>query len=316
MELKDEYKTMFSQVRPVTEFDPEEIYMKATNHKPKSLKRAVIVGVVAALIAVLSITAVATELFNLNDFIPGNENQTSSLPEEVSDDTSPRQLISLSGFAERPEAQAQAEWKAYYNSIDFASWTQADWDVADASDLPEEAVYYNAANQEMYNKLLEIADKHGLELLQGNRLFTPENPAPDFIKGDESVQSGGYCYSNGSFKAESVFTSEKGETIVFTLHRHVYGSIMAASFEIWDAENWTQWNYETEEGRQVALGLSGELYDDTGEPLGGNRGLIMADLGNCAVSVLFIGYEHDMVTEEEMNEVAALIDFERLAIIK
>ncbi len=316
MDFKDKYKGTFSQVRPLSDFEPEGIYMKASERNTRPLRRVVTIGLIAALIAALSLTAAAMEVFDLWDFIHSEDEQNSTLPDDTADLDSDRLQISLSGYAYRPEAQAYKEWKQYYDSIDFSVWTQADWEAADASGLPEEAGIYGAVNEEMYEKLTEIAEKYDLELLHGLELFTPEHPAPVVTRTGETLQSSGYHYSNGSFKAECVYTTADGETVMFSLFRHPYGSLIAAGFEIWDAENWTQWGVQTKEGRQIAMGLSGEPFYDGGKPLGGNRGLMMVDLENCAVSVVLIGYEHDMVTEEEMNEIARVIDWEALAVME
>lgn len=298
--FKNNYKQVFSQVRPVREFDPEEIYMKATpKHTP--IRRIVTIAVAAALILALSVTAYATDLFGLMDFIMPDSYQSSTLPDDAVDSASDRQHIAISGFVDSPEAKASAEWKQYYNSYDMDSIA---WDE---DDLPQHAGYYGAYNNEMYAKLQEIAAKYELKLLEG---ITSGSRSGHTLDGTETSY---YQYDNGTFKEETTFIYDN-KTYSFSLIRNVKGTLSAGSFEIWDAENWESWGYTTPEGYEVAIGLSAELFAADGTSVG-NRGLILTDLGDCFVSLIMISWD-DPITPEAMQAAAESLDYARLATVE
>ena len=298
--FQDEYKHTFSQVRPAKEFDPEEIYMNATpKHTP--IRRIVTIAVAAALILVLSITAYATDLFGLMDFIMPEDYQSSSLPDDAVNGASTRAHISISGFTDSPEAKASAEWQQYYKAYDRNS---IEWDK---DDLPQVASYYGAYNYEMYDKLKEIAAKYELQLLGD---VTIGRRAGHNLNGTEGSY---YQYDNGSFKEECVFIHDN-KTYSYSLIRNVKGTLSAGSLEIWDAESWETWSYTAPQGYEVAIGLSNELFAADGTSIG-NRGLIMTDLGDCFVTLFMISWD-EPITPEAMQAAAEALDYNRLATIE
>ena len=125
--FKDDYKRTFSGARPSAEFDPEEIYMKA-NKKPTPMRRAVSVALAAVLLLALSVTAYATDLFGIKDFIMPDDYQSDFVIENESPDASTYQTIAISGYADSPEAKASAEWEAFY------------WDYTMNNEIPNENV--------------------------------------------------------------------------------------------------------------------------------------------------------------------------------
>lgn len=301
--FQDDYKRTFSAVRPSTEFDPEEIYMKA-NKKPTSMRRVVSVALAAALLLALSVTAYATDLFGIKDFILPDDYQSGPTVTDAADNASAHQPLAIHGYADSPEALAHAEWDAYY------------WDYVENNEitnegsegLPIHAGYYGAYNREMYDQLLKTAAKYDLELV-------------------ENVESGGrklhllngmtgsyYQYANGSFKESGDFTGSDSVTVGFSIIRTVKGSMPTAGFEIWDADNWSYWNHTTPAGESMAVGLSDTLYDVYGSDIG-QRGLIMADLGDCFVTVIVYDWEK-VATETLMTELAESLDYARLATIE
>lgn len=297
MAFKDEYKAAFSSVHPSAEFDPEEIYMKA-NRKRTPMRRVAAAALAAALLLALSVTAYATELFGLMDFVMPDEYQSSTLPDTVADNASDRQHIAISGFVDSPEAKASAEWKQYYNGFDFTSISY------DEDELPQNASYYGAYTTEMYTKLQEIAAKYDLELL-GN--VTAGSRGGHTLHGTEATF---YQYDNGTFKEDCDFIYEK-QTFSYSLIRNVKGSLSASSFEIWDADKWTTWSYDTGEGYSVAIGVSDELFDAEGRSIG-NRGMILTDLGDCFVTLIMVSWD-EPIPPEAMQAAAESLDYARLA---
>lgn len=303
--FKDEYRRTFSAVRPSAEFDLEEIYMKA-KQKHTPIGRMVSVAVAAALILALSLTAYATELFGIMDFIMPENYMSEYVPDDASHDVSERQPIAISGYADSPEAKASAEWEDYY------------WEYTMNNEIPNEnedglplyASYYGAYNNEMFAKLTEIADKYDLELVREEDFMIGRRDGHTIDKTDCAY----YQYGNGSFKEDGDFTASDGVTVGYSIIRNVKGSLATSGFEIWDAENWNCWNHTTSDGTPVAVGLSGTLYDVYGSDIG-QRGLVMVDLGDCFVTVIVIDWNQE-VTETAMQELAENLDYARLARIE
>lgn len=303
MSFKDEYKAAFSAVRPSAEFDPEEIYMKA--HKKRTpIRRFAAVAVAATLLLALSLTAYATELFGLMDFIMPEPYQSSSLPPDAAPNASDRQYISISGYTDSPEAKAAAEWRKYTREYDMSSIRY------DEDDLPQYASYYGAYNYEMFDQLNEIAERYGLSLVTEEG-FQIGSRAGHTLNGEEISY---YQYGNGNFKEEGTFIASDGVTVGCSIIRTVKGSLATSGFEIWEADGWSYWDYTAPNGASVAVGLSGALYQADGSYLG-NRGLIMTDLGDCFVTVIVTDWSEE-ITETAMNELAANLDYARLAAIE
>ena len=301
--FKDDYKRTFSAVRPSAEFDPEEIYMKA-NKKPTPMRRVVSVALAAALLLALSVTAYATDLFGIMDFIMSDDYQSGFEIQNEAPDASNYQTIAISGYADSPEAKASAEWEAYY--WDYTMNNEITNEGADG--LPQQAGYYGAYNQEMYDQLLEIADKYGLKLVDG---FEAGSRARHLKDGENTSY---YAYANGNFKEEDSFVASDGVTVDYSLARHVKGYLSTITLDILDAEGWKSWNHTTPAGDAAAVGLSGDLTAKDGSALG-NRGLILVDLGDCFVSVLVMEWDAP-ITEKAMQELVENLDYARLATIE
>lgn len=323
--FKDDYKRTLSGVRPSAEFDPEEIYMKA-NKKTTPMRRVVSVALAAALLLTLSLTAYATDLFGIKDFIMPDDYQSDFVIENESPDASTYQTIAISGYASSPEAKASAEWEAFY--WDYTMNNVIPNDNVDG--LPEQAGYYGAYNREMYDKLLEIADRYGLKLVDGFEGGKSESKIKDGENNSYYVYANGnfkeasylkdgennsyYAYANGNFKEEGDFVASDGMTIAYSLARHVKGYLSTITLDILDAGEWKSWNYTTSTGDVAAVGLSGDLTAKDGSSLG-NRGLILVDLGDCFVSVLVTEWD-EPIPESAMQELAENIDYARLAAIE
>ena len=274
--------------------------MNATpKHTP--IRRIVTIAVAAALMLALSVTAYATDLFGLMDFIMPHDYQSSSLPDDAVDGASTRAHISISGFTDSPEAKASAEWEQYSKAYDFST---VEWDK---DDLPQNASYYGAVNYEMYDKLQEIAAKYDLKLLDG---ITSGSRSGHTLDGTETSY---YQYDNGMFKEETTFIYDD-KNYSFSLIRNVKGTLSPVSFEIWDAENWETWDYTSPQGYKVAIGLSGELFSSNGTSIG-NRGLIMTDLGDCFVTLIMVSWDEPIIPEA-MQAAAEMLDYNRLSTIE
>ena len=300
--FKEEYKRTFSAIRPSAEFEPEEIYMKA-NQKRTPMRRAVSVALAATLLLALSVTAYATDLFGIKDFIMPDSYMSGPSIDNAASDASTYQPISISGYVDSAEAKASAEWNDYYWSYVMDN-TIANEDV---DDLPEQAGYYGAYNQEMYDKLLEIAAKYNLELVTDNE---SGSRARHLLDGENTTY---YAYANGNFKEEGNFTASDGVEIGYSLARHMKGYLSTISLNILDADNWKSWNHTTPAGADAVVGLSGDLTAKDGSALG-NRGLILVDLGDCFVSVLVVEWG-EPITETAMQELAEQLDYTRLAAV-
>ena len=301
--FKEDYKRTFSGIRPSAEFNPEEIYMKA-NQKHTPMRRVVSVALAAALLLALSVTAYAAELFGIMDFIMPDDYQSDPVIGNEDPDASTYQTIAISGYTSSNEAMASAEWKAFY--WDYTMNNEIQNGNPDA--LPEQAGYYGAYDREMYDKLLEIADKYGLKLVEN----IESGSRARHLKDGETTSY--YGYANGNFKEEGDFVASDGVKIGYSLARHVKGYLSTITLNILDADGWKSWNHTTPAGDAAAVGLSGDLTAMDGSALG-NRGLILVDLGDCFVSVLVTEWDQP-ITETAMQELAENLDYTRLATIE
>ena len=233
------------------------------------------------------------------------DHQSGPAIENEAPNASNYQTIAISGYASSPEAKASAEWEDYY--WDYTMNNVIPNDNVDG--LPEQAGYYGAYNREMYDKLLEIASKYSLKLVEG---IEHGNRARHLKDGENTSY---YAYANGNFKEEGSFTASDGVMVDYSLARHVKGYLSTITLDILDAQGWKSWNHTTSAGDAVAVGLSGDLTAKDGSALG-NRGLILVDLGDCFVSVLVMEWWDAPITETAMPELAENIDYARLAAIE
>ena len=289
MSNREFYQETFSQVRGTGEIRWEDYEMR---RRGKSLKWFVTLAASVALLAALSVLAVAANFFGLRDVLlpeKGSVNVTDEDGVVVPGEYEFKDFVSLSGWGDTPESRALAEWEAFLEDYDRDGSI-----IAGIGNEPtgfeDRYGFYLVYTQEMADKLEEIIAKYGLKLHRWMEDVLPETwptAVGDFFKENVTPYSG-YIYENGTFRFDGDAELGAGElkgygTIEYQFSRSVKGTFDDVVLNIGDLSDFEEWGYQTEDGTSVTLGLGAR-----------NRSLILADLGDSFVLVnVLTGREGD-----------------------
>ena len=232
----------------------------------------------------------------------------------------PTQLLSIQGV----HMDALAEWVEFTNSYDQDGTIMAEaerasheggpgnpWDFPDNYHLT-----YGCYSQEMIDKLDEIVEKYDLKLLSAYTTCQRYEMSVMF----EALGFDGMMldspkakveYADGDFHLEGSFWLEflldmngehwKCDDEIVTVLYSVKDYFDPRTSGVLDFNNYTQWDYTREDGRQVLLALSegaARIYADTPEAM-----MIVSLSGNTWID----GQQVNM-TPETLEEIAELID--------
>ena len=232
----------------------------------------------------------------------------------------PTQLLSIQGV----HMDALAEWVEFTNSYDQDGTIMAEaerasheggpgnpWDFPDNYHLT-----YGCYSQEMIDKLDEIVEKYDLKLLSAYTTCQRYEMSVMFeALGFDGMMldspkakveyADGYFHLEGSFWLELFLTMEgehwKCDDEIVTVLYSVKDYFDPRTSGVLDFNNYTQWDYTREDGRQVLLALSegaARIYADTPEAM-----MIVSLSGNTWID----GQQVNM-TPEALEEIAELID--------
>ena len=232
----------------------------------------------------------------------------------------PTQLLSIQGV----HMDALAEWVEFTNSYDQDGTIMAEaerasheggpgnpWDFPDNYHLT-----YGCYSQEMIDKLDEIVEKYDLKLLSADTTCQRYEMSVMFeALGFDGMMldspkakveyAHGYFHLEGSFWLELFLTMEgehwKCDDEIVTVLYSVKDYFDPRTSGVLDFNNYTQWDYTREDGRQVLLALSegaARIYADTPEAM-----MIVSLSGNTWID----GQQVNM-TPEALEEIAELID--------
>nr|WP_325211427.1 hypothetical protein [uncultured Oscillibacter sp.] len=306
MSNREFYQQTFSQVRGSREIRWEDYEM---TRRGKSLKWLVTLAAAVALLAALSVLAVAANFFGLRDVLlpeKGSVYVTDEKGVVIPGEKEFKDFVSLSGWGDTPESRALAEWEAFQESYD------PDGSIVSAignepTGFEDRYGFYLVYTQEMADKLEEITAKYGLKLHQWMEVVLPETwaaAAGDFC-GENVTPYSGYIYENGTFRFDGDAELGAGErmgygTIEYQFSRSVKGTFDDVALNIGDLSDFEEWGYTAADGTRVTLGLGAR-----------NRSLILADLGDGFVLVnVLTGRQGDdafssgAIGREELEELA------------
>ena len=232
----------------------------------------------------------------------------------------PTQLLSIQGV----HMDALAEWVEFTNSYDQDGTIMAEaerasheggpgnpWDFPDNYHLT-----YGCYSQEMIDKLDKIVEKYDLKLLSAYTICQRYEMSVMFeALGFDGMMldspkakveyADGYFHLEGSFWLELFLTMEgehwKCDDEIVTVLYSVKDYFDPRTSGVLDFNNYTQWDYTREDGRQVLLALSegaARIYADTPEAM-----MIVSLSGNTWID----GQQVNM-TPEALEEIAELID--------
>lgn len=212
-------------------------------------------------------------------------------------------IVTLSGYQSSPEAQALAEWTAFWTGYDRESATENEVFIAEGRD---DWSLYPVYNYEMGQKLDEIADKYQLKLYSEINFVSPEEMeyrvGGNFMK--DCTKYWGYIFEDGTFQFSGDAKLAGCKITAFQFRRSVKGTFGDVILNIGQVEEYEQWQYLSVCGEPVLLAL------------GPSKALIFADLEECFISVNVLSGSEEGMTKEDLQELADKIDFETLGDVK
>lgn len=232
----------------------------------------------------------------------------------------PTQLLSIQGV----HMDALAEWVEFTNTYDQDGTVMSEAERAfreggpgNPWDLPDNYhLTYGCYSQEMIDKLDEIVEKYNLKLLSAYTTCQRYEMSVMFeALGFDGMMldspkakveyADGYFHLEGSFWLELFLTMEgehwKCDDEIVTVLYSVKDYFDPRTSGVLGFNNYTQWDYTREDGRQVLLALSegaARIYADTPEAM-----MIVSLSGNTWID----GQQVNM-TPEALEEIAELID--------
>ena len=237
--------------------------------KRRTFRRSLLLAAALGLIVAFGSVAYATGWFGLRSAVMYHDNGDPDQPYGNTD------VMSLQGLAGSPEFEANARWQAFYDSYDPDGAILASVGNSDTGLEPRYDAY-PCYTREMADTLDAIAEESGLELLSGLTLYGAAE-LPDWMRNTLPQSCGafdhciydGYSFDNGSFKTEGAFLFCDAQWPYETNYQFVCnrkGYLSVSYLAIGDADDYTQWAYETASGVTVTLAL------------GPDKALIIADL--------------------------------------
>ena len=237
--------------------------------KRRTFRRSLLLAAALGLIVAFGSVAYATGWFGLRSAVMYHDNGDPDQPYGNTD------VMSLQGLAGSPEFEANARWQAFYDSYDPDGAILASIGNSDTGLEPRYDAY-PCYTREMADTLDAIAEESGLELLSGLTLYGAAE-LPDWMRNTLPQSCGafdhciyaGYSFDNGSFKTEGAFFFCDARWPYETNYQFVCnrkGYLSVSYLAIGDADDYTQWAYETASGVTVTLAL------------GPDKALIIADL--------------------------------------
>ena len=247
--------------------------------KRRTFRRSLLLAAALGLIVAFGSVAYATGWFGLRSAVMYHDNGDPDQPYGNTD------VMSLQGLAGSPEFEANARWQAFYDSYDPDGAILASIGNSDTGLEPRYDAY-PCYTREMADTLDAIAEESSLELLSGLTLYGAAE-LPDWMRNTLPQSCGAfdhctydaYSFDNGSFKTEGAFLFCDAQWPYETNYQFVCnrkGYLSVSYLAIGDADDYTQWAYETASGVTVTLAL------------GPDKALIIADLpdGYLVVNVL------------------------------
>lgn len=196
-EQKERYRSMFSSVHSSWSFSEEDLQMNAhmvSQKKRRQARRILPIAVVVAALLALAVSAAATGLFGLADYL---------FPQRA--DTG-QEMISLQGYTGSPEYQAAEEWLSFLSGYDPDGSILSAAGCTIPEGVPEsQYILYNAYSGEMSQALEEIAARHALTLHTGQTFTTSPEELSSHVgnvlrQRDDFLSAG--VYEDGSFSLD------------------------------------------------------------------------------------------------------------------
>lgn len=248
-------------------FNPDKKEIPKTG-KVLRLRKPLLVAALAAMTLVLAGCAVAYVL-HLQDLHMGQQEAWADSWDENLNyqgrETYTEQVFTLSGLKGSPAYQGAKAWFDFTQSYDQDGKIQESvW--SDPPKYPEKYDAYNLYSQEMVDKLDEIAETYGLELLGAKvkgvsgkslyRYFGVENLLSPAATADMRTLNA-WAYEGGSLYSDLFLTLPEDtgwfhETLC-SYRLNPKNALCIDSFTQADFESWREWNYTTSDGDKVLI---------------------------------------------------------------
>ena len=267
--------------------------------KRRTFRRSLLLAAALGLIVAFGSVAYATGWFGLRSAVMYHDNGDPDQPYGNTD------VMSLQGLAGSPEFEANARWHAFYESYDPDGAILASVGNSDTGLEPRYDAY-PCYTREMADTLDAIAEESGLELLSGLTLYGAAE-LPDWMRNTLPQSCGafdhciyaGYSFDNGSFKTDGAFFFCDARWPYETNYQFVCnrkGYLSVSYLAIGDADDYTQWAYETASGVTVTLAL------------GPDKALIIADLPDAYLVVNVLDVRVGDVQRGEITLPAGILE--------
>ena len=267
--------------------------------KRRTFRRSLLLAAALGLIVAFGSVAYATGWFGLRSAVMYHDNGDPDQPYGNTD------VMSLQGLAGSPEFEANARWQAFYDSYDPDGAILASIGNSDTGLEPRYDAY-PCYTREMADTLDAIAEESGLELLSGLTLYGAAE-LPDWMRNTLPQSCGAfdhctydaYSFDNGSFKTEGAFLFCDAQWPYETNYQFVCnrkGYLSVSYLAIGDADDYTQWEYETASGVTVTLAL------------GPDKALIIADLPDAYLVVNVLDVRVGDVQQGEASLPAEILE--------
>lgn len=308
--MRELYRRTFSQVHSSTVIRWEDMEAMRPSKKRGAPKGLLTLAAVIALLAALSAAAVAADLFGLRDLLLGKEKVTMLDPETGERVENSVDTISLAGYQNSPENQANAEWQSFLETYDDGGALEAIGNgptgLEDDPDYQRFSLY-SVYTREMVEKLKEITEKYDLDVHQEMDIIDHDELCRRIGGGFLAEEHGkywAYLYDDGTFQFDGDAYVDGYGKVDYQLRRTVKGVFDEVTLNITDVSQYDQWQYKTACGETVLLAM------------GPGKALVLGDFPECFIAVnVLAGTSLDdpdwpgAMTRENLEALADGIDF-------
>lgn len=296
--------------------------------KTMNVKKVISIVVIAAVIAGLSITSLATRWFGIRDLVINNNDNSVAVTGNIGDsgvgvgtDTDSdvavsnenvkQDLIAMQGYPDSNEYKASVEWNLFCSGYD------TDQSILNklgngSNEVTEKYPLYTVYTQEMADKLEEIVKKYKLTLhksitiAENHKDLIKLAGTGDFIGNLNKVYSG-YVYDDGTFQFDGEAILKGNKAVYYQFGNYVKGTFSTTYLNVGDVSLYKEWAYKTSSGVEVTLAL------------GKHKALVITDLENSYVIInVLSGTEKDStfaigsITDEDLQDFADSFDYSQI----
>lgn len=187
--------------------------------------------------------------------------------------------ISLAGYQNSPENQANAEWHAFLDAYDDGGALEAIGNgPTGLEDDPDYQLLsqYNVYTREMVDTLKGITEKYGLDVHHEMNIIDHDElcrrVGGEFLS-EEHGKYWAYLYDDGTFQFDGDAYVKGYGQVDYQLRRTVKGVFDEVSLNVVDVSKYKQWQYETASGETMLLAL------------GPGKALVLGDYPDCFLVV-------------------------------